>query len=436
MAYRQYIGARYVPLYDGTWDATKNYEPLTIVDDANGNSYTSKKDVPAGTPLSDRNFWIMTSSFSGSVERLQRQVNDIENDVTAINGRITSTEDNVSNLTKQVESGAILCVSDSYGNSRNGDNKTAPALLSERIGLPVYNCFVGGAGFHTGTLLAGLQTFTLPDDSVIKTVIIFCGANDAIGPNVENLTINGIKDMVTYIKGRFTSVRKIILCGVGMCMSSMNGAAKNRIATTRAYVKGAQRAGITYLKNSETALHNTALMQADMVHPNAEGVEVLADVLVSAYYGDTYAVHQVLSDVLLTKHADAPDWFNLNAGYIDMANDDGVVTIRAKNFYYGILSFNTGAAAATISQTTPYTLATMSDTMIDGMTDEPLTSFSVNGLFMINGGIAIPGAARCVITDKKLVAYFTRDSAVGYDIENVVGFVSTDNVITLPLSEY
>ena len=66
MAYRQYIGARYVPLYAGHWDSTRNYEPLTIVDDANGNSYTSKKDVPAGTALSNTDYWVQTSSFSGA----------------------------------------------------------------------------------------------------------------------------------------------------------------------------------------------------------------------------------------------------------------------------------------------------------------------------------------------------------------------------------
>lgn len=84
MAVRQYIGARYVPLYVGDWDATRNYEPLSIVTDANGNSFTSLKDVPAGTQLTNRNYWIQTSSFSGAVDQLTRRVNSIENDLDGV----------------------------------------------------------------------------------------------------------------------------------------------------------------------------------------------------------------------------------------------------------------------------------------------------------------------------------------------------------------
>lgn len=84
MAVRQYIGARYVPLYAGDWDSTKNYEPLTIVTDANDNSFTSLKDVPAGTALTDRSYWIQTSSFSAAVDALNRRMGVVENDISNI----------------------------------------------------------------------------------------------------------------------------------------------------------------------------------------------------------------------------------------------------------------------------------------------------------------------------------------------------------------
>ena len=45
---RQYKGMRYVPIFDGDWDNTKDYDPLVIVS-YQGNSYTSRTFVPAGT---------------------------------------------------------------------------------------------------------------------------------------------------------------------------------------------------------------------------------------------------------------------------------------------------------------------------------------------------------------------------------------------------
>ena len=96
MAVRQYIGARYVPLYVGDWDQTRNYEPLSIVTDANGNSFTSLKDVPAGTALTDREYWIQTSSFSGAVDQLQRRMNNAEDEIENI-------EENVSEIGTRID---------------------------------------------------------------------------------------------------------------------------------------------------------------------------------------------------------------------------------------------------------------------------------------------------------------------------------------------
>ena len=49
MATRQYIGARYVPKFatPTEWNNSLSYEGLTIVTHL-GNSFTSKKPVPAG----------------------------------------------------------------------------------------------------------------------------------------------------------------------------------------------------------------------------------------------------------------------------------------------------------------------------------------------------------------------------------------------------
>lgn len=74
MATRQYIGARYVPLFADPyeWDDAREYEPLTVVY-SNGNSYTSKQYVPTGTPLTDVNYWVITGNYNAQVEQYRKE---------------------------------------------------------------------------------------------------------------------------------------------------------------------------------------------------------------------------------------------------------------------------------------------------------------------------------------------------------------------------
>lgn len=73
MSVREYIGARYVPYFDGTWSIEKNYEPLTVVE-SNGNSYTSRQYVPAGTLLTNNQYWAQTGNYNAQVEQYRAEV--------------------------------------------------------------------------------------------------------------------------------------------------------------------------------------------------------------------------------------------------------------------------------------------------------------------------------------------------------------------------
>lgn len=80
----QYIGARYVPKFyensDNTaeWRRGVEYEPLTIVT-YNGNSYTSKKPVPAniGTPSESPAYWVATGNFNEQLAAIQEQMAEL-----------------------------------------------------------------------------------------------------------------------------------------------------------------------------------------------------------------------------------------------------------------------------------------------------------------------------------------------------------------------
>ena len=78
MAIREYIGARYVPRFMGTYDPTQVYEALDVVDNGLGTSYISKIPTPAGTPLTDTTHWTIYGASSGAVISLQNQIDEMK----------------------------------------------------------------------------------------------------------------------------------------------------------------------------------------------------------------------------------------------------------------------------------------------------------------------------------------------------------------------
>ena len=76
---RQYIGARYVPIFGRKeeesieWDNSAPYEPLTIVL-YQGNSYTSRQYVPAGVEITNQEFWALTGNYNAQVEQYRQEV--------------------------------------------------------------------------------------------------------------------------------------------------------------------------------------------------------------------------------------------------------------------------------------------------------------------------------------------------------------------------
>lgn len=87
MAIREYVGARYVPRFLGTYSPTTIYDALDVVDDGMGTSYIARKTTPAGTPLNDTTYWFVYGASSGAIISLQNRMTAAENDITAIQDR-------------------------------------------------------------------------------------------------------------------------------------------------------------------------------------------------------------------------------------------------------------------------------------------------------------------------------------------------------------
>lgn len=85
---RQYIGARYVPIFDGAWDNTKEYNPLTVVS-YQGNSYTSRTFVPTNIDITDETYWALTGNYNAQVEAYRQEVAEISDTFNDIQFYVT-----------------------------------------------------------------------------------------------------------------------------------------------------------------------------------------------------------------------------------------------------------------------------------------------------------------------------------------------------------
>lgn len=103
-AHRQYIGARYVPIFGRKdeetieWDNTGTYEPLTIVL-YQGNSYTSRQFVPVGVEITNKDYWANTGNYNAQVEQYRQEVLEFDNRITTLESDMSKL-DNLSKLNR------------------------------------------------------------------------------------------------------------------------------------------------------------------------------------------------------------------------------------------------------------------------------------------------------------------------------------------------
>lgn len=95
-------GKRIIPKHDGVWNQKKEYEELTIVLDAeSGDGYISRKPVPAGTVLTDTDYWSLCSHFNAQMHRLET---DVAEDVEGMHTDLSETKASMSKEISEAES--------------------------------------------------------------------------------------------------------------------------------------------------------------------------------------------------------------------------------------------------------------------------------------------------------------------------------------------
>jgi len=108
----EYIGGRIVPTHGGVWDKTKKYEELTIVlNTATGDSYISKRPVPAGTEIYEEHYWVLYSQYNEQITRAEDHLDDtadairseMNEQARAVNSRMEAAEENVDERAEAAE---------------------------------------------------------------------------------------------------------------------------------------------------------------------------------------------------------------------------------------------------------------------------------------------------------------------------------------------
>lgn len=237
---RQYIGARYVPKFyensAGTaeWRSGVIYEPLTIVT-WNGNSYTSKKTVPAeiGDPSANPSYWVATGIFNQQVESLRE-------DLETLSGVVDSNTQQIGNMEprlSRIDDRKVIFIGDSFCDGNVGGSGlshgiysvfTVRASLTDGVNAKLYS--KGGAGFIAnaqGKTFMDLAMDAVADGSFdadeVSDIIIATAGNDG-GQSMGD--INSAKNAVfDYLHANYPYAT-IYIAVVG---GSTDGTTRNQI---------------------------------------------------------------------------------------------------------------------------------------------------------------------------------------------------------------
>lgn len=135
---RQYIGARYVPIFGRKgeesieWDNSAPYEPLTIVLHE-GNSYTSKQYVPAGIEITNEKFWALTGNFNAQIEAYRKEVRGIlPYDETPTEGSTKGvTSDGIKKAIDTAEQTNATAIANEVTRAKAAEQTNATAIIDE-----------------------------------------------------------------------------------------------------------------------------------------------------------------------------------------------------------------------------------------------------------------------------------------------------------------
>ena len=295
-----------VPADPIIWSDKTSYEYLTLVASTDfGQAYISKRDVPAGTPLIDTDYWIPAAQYNAQLTEIQRNVN-------AINGSIdTLTEEDV-----------VLVLGDSWSDI-NGRGTGYPAgderfggwlnFAQKATGIRFVSWAWGGTGFMKGAssdhnvygqaeLAAADDTF---DNTKVKKILVFCGVNDFNDGNTDGSAYTPLlQQLANYFKATFPNAVPYM----AFTASLENKAAQLKLWSTDMIGTLAFNGFVTDV-DSPVWLCNASSYLSDKLHPSTNGYGYLSNYLLSLLFG---AEAKMFTDTMTIQTSNANVQVNAN----------------------------------------------------------------------------------------------------------------------------
>lgn len=327
-----YIGARYVPKFADpiNWDKNKEYEPLTIVANG-GNSYTSRKHVPAGSiEITNTEYWAMTGSFNQQVEQYRKEVQALQVEVQRNTTAITQIEENVDEINEKLdERNGLIVITDSYG-SLSGGKSFVDLLRESNAYSPFYSKAKGGSGFGANTTYTALLTelageISKGDNEKISTILVCGGYNDqGVGSSqIET----GINSFVQTAKTNFPYARVVIaFVGWGSATVHWSG-----LRNAKAVYSQCGKYGAEYMSGSEYILHNYSYFPGKgNFHPDQEGHNAIFNYIMSGLKTGSCSVSYPYTTLNITPDSNMD--FSQTSG-IACTLDNNLITLYGVNIY-------------------------------------------------------------------------------------------------------
>lgn len=334
MSTRQYIGARYVPKFyensdnSSEWTPNTQYEPLTIVT-LNGNSYTSKKTVPAsvGSPALNGDYWASTGLYNAQVEAVRQLAESLATNYEHLS-------DNV--LTCSMES--VIVMGDSYMDGWNGSGYVAHspaniilAALGKTVGVNGYKWTQGGMQFIGSGGISVIDYINahkseIADKNKVTKIIIGLGYNDAIQLTESNYNVFAslIGAVDTLIKSTFPNA-KVYLSNNTAGYTDLTEFKKIKISEQ--YKNGCIQSNWAFLGDIGNTLKvggGYPLISSDGIHPNQNGMYYLAGAMLSALRGDYNGANF--------------SWMNTSTAKVNVFNDYLTLALTSVYISSGLVS--------------------------------------------------------------------------------------------------
>lgn len=173
-----YVGARYIPRIMGEYSNETAYEALDIVT-SGGVGYISRQPVPAGTAVTNKEYWAMWGSGNAAIDALTQRVATNETDITALETGLQQTNQKLQNLVIPWEPASTLKGDGSTDNTAAFGqlNANTPVslmpgsyLISGNVTIPcavqflpgaklVYNAATPGTNYCTVTFSKGFVEY-------------------------------------------------------------------------------------------------------------------------------------------------------------------------------------------------------------------------------------------------------------------------------------